>query len=265
MTHIIHKELSYTVRGALIDVYNKLGPSLPESFYQEAVTCALEERGITCIPEKPFEVFYRNQSAGKYAIDHWLEKGKIILELKVAPQIMPIHQAQTLSYLKLTQADLAIIVNFGSKSLQDKRLPNFFKEKIARFQWQPIPLAEDTLYPELTNRLFEALHRVYFALGTGFIHRVYRQAMMVELKHHGLNYEKIYKIPVYYNQRFIGMQGTQMLQIENKIVMGVFAVKVMTETMQENMKARLRRLRMRLGILANFYGEKLGVTVVRNE
>lgn len=263
MTNLIHKELSYTVRGALMDVHNKLGPSLPESFYQDAVTHGLKARGITCIPEKPVEVIYRNRSVGKYAVDHWLEDGKILLELKVAPKIMPIHQAQTLSYLKLTKADLAIIANFGTQSLQDKRLPYFFQEKMPKFQWQPTPLAKDTLYPELTNRLLETLHQVYFTLGTGYIHRVYRQAMMVELEYQGLGFERIYKIPVYYNQYFLGTQATQMFKIENKIVLGVFAVRMMSETMQGNMKARLQGLGMKLGILANFYGEKLGVTVVR--
>jgi len=266
MTHIIHKELSYTVRGALMDVYNKLGPSLPESYYQKAITYALEGRGITCTPEKSYEVIYRNQTIGQYRIDHWLEAGKIILEIKVAPTIMPIHQAQTLSYLKLTGADLAIIANFGTQSLQDKRLPNFFQEKMARFKWQPQPIAENALYPELTNRLFKTLHQVYFSLGTGFIHRVYRQATMVELEHQGLNYEKIHKIPVYYHNHFLGMQATQMIKVENKIIVGVFALKKITEeTLQMSMKARLRRLGMKLGILANFYGEQLGVMVVRNE
>jgi len=265
MTNIVHKELSYTVRGVLIDVYNKLGPSLPEKFYQEAVTHGLENKGIACTPEKQFQVIYRNRTIGEYYVDHWLEGGKIILEIKVAPKIMPIHQAQTLSYLKLSKADLAIIANYGTKSLQDKRLPNFLAEKASQFQWQP-QAVKDALYPELSNRLLKALYQVYFILGTGFIHRVYRQAMMVELEHQGLNYEKINKIPVYYQKRFLGMQSTQMVKVENKIMLAVFALKMMNEEMIEmNMKARLKRLGMNLGVLANFYGEELGVKVVRAE
>ncbi len=79
MSHIIHKELSYTVRGILLDIYNKLGPRLPEKFYQLAITHGLREKNINCVPEKQFEVIYRNLSAGKYYIDHYLENGKIIL------------------------------------------------------------------------------------------------------------------------------------------------------------------------------------------
>lgn len=56
-------------------------------------------------------------------VDVWIENGKLILELKVAPQIMPVYKAQALSYLKVTNADLAIVVNFGAGSLETERMP----------------------------------------------------------------------------------------------------------------------------------------------
>jgi GxxExxY protein len=114
MTQLIHEDISYSVRGIMFDIYNKLGPKLPEEVYQNAFTHGLRERGIPCEPEKEFEVIYRNQSAGKDYVDHWLENGKVILELKVASEMLPIHKAQTISYLKLTDADLAILINFGT-------------------------------------------------------------------------------------------------------------------------------------------------------
>ncbi len=55
----------------------------------------------------------------------WIDDGKIVLELKVVPEIEPIHKAQALSYLKVTDADLAVVANYGSSSLDDIRLPNF--------------------------------------------------------------------------------------------------------------------------------------------
>ncbi|OQY54956.1 MAG: hypothetical protein DRR08_24625 [Candidatus Parabeggiatoa sp. nov. 2] len=259
MPQLIHKELTYIVRGVLFDVYNQLGPRLPEEFYQKAITHGLKEQGITCEPEKEFEVTYRNQSAGTYKVDHWLANGKLLLEIKVAPGIMPIHQAQTISYLKVTNADLAIIANFGAKPLQDQRLPNFIREKTANFQWQRQPLTKDTLYPELTNRILEALHRVHFTLGPGFIHRVYRGAVMIELQHQGMGYEQIKKIPFYYKNYYIDVQKAQMIKVENKVLLGVFAVKVVDEVKAIVMKARMKRLGVKLGFLANFYGKELKI------
>jgi GxxExxY protein len=257
MSQLIHKELTYIVRGVLFDVYNKLGPKLPENFYQKAITYGLREQGITCEPEKPFEVIYRNLSAGTYYLDHWLEKGKLILEIKVAPKIMPIHQAQTISYLKVTNADLAIIANFGAKSLQDQRLPNFIRDKTANFHWQPQPL--NALYPELTNRILENLHKVHFTLGPGFIHRVYRKAVMIELQYQGIGYEYIKKIQFYYKNYYIDVQEAQVIKIENKVLLGVFAVETTDDVMKEVMKARMKRLGAKVGFLANFHGEELQV------
>ena len=115
MTQPIHKDLSYAVRGVLFDVYNKLGPLLPEKFYQEAVEFGLTKRGITCQREKEFEVYYRGQRVGLYYVDLWIEEGKIILELKVAPEITPLHRAQAISYLKVTDADLLSLSSSPTK------------------------------------------------------------------------------------------------------------------------------------------------------
>lgn len=108
MAEIIHKELSYAVRGVLFDVHNQLGPLLPEKFYQEAVAIGLEAKGIICETEKQFPVQYCGVEVGRYFVDVWVEGGKLLLELKVAPEILPIHRAQAISYLKVTDADLAL-------------------------------------------------------------------------------------------------------------------------------------------------------------
>jgi GxxExxY protein len=259
MSNLIHEELTYRIRGVLFEVHNELGPRLPEQFYQQAITHGLREPGITNETEKCFQVVYRNLPAGIYFIDHWLENGKVLLELKVAPKLLPIHQAQTISYLKLTHADLALLVNFGAISLQVKRLLNLTYEKTVTFDWRPPPLTKDLLYPELTSRLYEALHRVHFTLGPGFIHRVYRQAVMIELQYQGISYEHLKKIPIYYHNHYIDSQEAQVIKVEDKILLGVFAVGMIGEEMVMVMRARLKRLKMVMGLLANFHGEKLEV------
>jgi GxxExxY protein len=264
MSQLIHEELTYIIRGVMFDIYNKLGPKLLENVYQKAVTYGLRERGITCEPEKEFEVIYRNQSAGKYYVDHWLEKGKLILELKVASQILPIHKAQTISYLKLSDADLAIITNFGTSTIQIERIPNFIRDstvenKIADFQWKPSQLEKHLLYSELTNTILEALYRVHFILGPAFIHRVYREAVMIELQYQDIGYEYIKKIQIYYNNYHVGEQEAQMIKVENKLLLSVFASKAINKLMVRVMKARMQQLGIKVGLLANFYGKKLVV------
>ncbi|MCP4540323.1 MAG: GxxExxY protein, partial [Chloroflexi bacterium] len=69
MTKIIHKKLSYEVRGVLLHVHNELGPNLTESFYRDAAAFGLEKRDVRCEVEKSFEVYYRDARVGLYFVD----------------------------------------------------------------------------------------------------------------------------------------------------------------------------------------------------
>ena len=94
MTKLIHPELSYAVRGVLLEVYNALGPMLPERFYEEAIAIGLEKRGISCETQKTFDVCYEQQQVGLYQVDVWIDGGKLLLELKVALAIQALHRAR---------------------------------------------------------------------------------------------------------------------------------------------------------------------------
>jgi GxxExxY protein len=263
MTEIIHKELSYVTHGAMLRVFNTLGPMLPERFYQDATILDLTALGIQCEKEKEFEVYYRDVRVGHYFVDIWIENGKLILELKVAAKIMPVHKAQALSYLKVTDADLAIVVNFGAGSLEGERLPNFLRDKKVSFEWQKRPATDDWLYPELSNQLLEALHRVHFELGPGFLNRLYRRATMVELRCQGVEFEYIQQVPIFYNNQRLGEHAAYLIGVENRILVATVAVDLMDRNLRERLKARLRHLGYKLGLLANFNSTTLQVAAVR--
>jgi GxxExxY protein len=263
MSKLIHKDLTYTIRGVLFDVYNQLGPMLPEEFYQHAVELGLSAKGVDCKREKPFEVFYQQQRVGLYYVDLWIEGGKVLLELKVAPQILPLHQAQALAYLKVTNADLAIVVNFGAKSLEDKRLPNYLRDKQVNFAWEPRLTDADLPYPELTNRLLEVCHRVHFELGPGFLHQVYRRATLVELQRQHLQYQYIKKIPITYQGHTLGQQDVRLILVADKLLLATIAVKQLDEVLKAQLKARLQHLGYQFGLLANFNSTTLEIMTVQ--
>jgi GxxExxY protein len=263
MTTIIHKKLSYEVKGVLLHVYNTLGPMLPERFYQDAIAIGLRAKGICCETEKQFEVYYRDARVGLYFVDVWVENGKLLLELKVASQILPVHKAQALSYLKVTDADLAIVVNYGESSLTDERLPNFLRDRKATFTWEKLSLVDGWLYPDLTNQSFEALHRVHFDLGPGFLPQVYRRATMIELAHQAIPYTYLKQIPVTYQGHLLGEKATRLINVDDKVLLAIVAAKHNDPRMQAQLRARLRSLRMKIGLLANFGQTALKVIPVR--
>jgi len=263
VTQLVHSELSYEVRGVLFHVYNTLGPMLAEEYYKEAIAIGLDKRQIRCETEKVFEVYYEGERVGLYYVDVWIEDGKILLEIKMAPVIQPVHKAQAISYLKVSDADLAIVVNFGSASLEDERLPNFVRDRHPEFVWQSLSASEELLYPDLTAAIRRACHRVHFVLGPGFLHQVYRRATMIELRRNGLNYEYVKQLPVEYEGVLLGYQGARLILVEGKVLLAVFALDSTGDSTVEQLKARMRRLHLKLGLLANFYGTQLTITSAR--
>jgi len=126
MTEILYKELSYAIVGAAMEVHKTLGPNFLESIYHKALAYELLQRGIPFESEKPIQVYYKGQLLGDFKADMVVDN-KIILELKSVSAIIPVHEAQALNYLAATGFDLAIILNFGSQSLQQKRIAKSIK------------------------------------------------------------------------------------------------------------------------------------------
>jgi GxxExxY protein len=263
MSKLVHPELSYQVRGMLFDVYNVLGPMLKEEYYRDAIAIGLEKLGVACATEKDFQVYYEGERVGLYYVDVWIDGGKLLLELKVAPTIEPIHKAQAISYLKVTDADLAIVANFGGPSLEDERLPNFLHDRQPEFTWQPKPFAQGLLYPDLVNAIQRACHRVHFTLGPGFLHQVYRRATMIELRRSGLRYDYLKRLPVEYGGELLGYQDVRLIQVDDKVLLAVFALREADDAIAVQLKTCARRLGLKLGLLANFYDTRLAVKSVR--
>jgi GxxExxY protein len=264
MTKLLHADLSYQVRGVLFHVFNTLGPLLKEAYYRDAVALGLRKRGIACDVEQGFEVAYKGERVGLYYVDVWIEQGKILLELKVAPTFAPLHKAQAISYLKVTDADLAMLVNYGEKSLKIERLPNFVRQTPPKhFVWRQPPVNPQWLYPELVNSIQHACFRVHFTLGSGFLNQIYRRAVMIEFRRQGLGFDYIKQLPVEYEGQVLGQQDVRLIVVEGKIVVAAFARQHIDDGLREEFKARVRRLQVTFGVLVNFYGTSPSIEMVR--
>ena len=118
---LYHRQLSFAVVGCAQRVHRALGPGFPEGVYQRALCHELAKSNIPFESEKATEVFYDGVLCGQYRIDILVD-GKIVLELKALERLSDDHLAQALSYLKATGLHLAILMNFGRKSLEAKRV-----------------------------------------------------------------------------------------------------------------------------------------------
>ena len=123
MGNLIYEDLTYKIRKSLFNVYNELGPGFREETYKQAVMIDFENEGVPFVREKIYQVNYLGEKVDKYRVDI-LVYDKIILELKAVSEFHPRFEAQLLSYLKVTQLKLGLLVNFGSELLDVRRLVN---------------------------------------------------------------------------------------------------------------------------------------------
>jgi GxxExxY protein len=110
--------LAHEVIGAAIEVHRILGPGFLESVYEEALIVELGLRTIPVQRQVPIPLVYKGVAIGQGRLD-LLVQGKLIVEIKTVEALAPIHKAQTISYLKATGLQLALLINFNAAVLKD--------------------------------------------------------------------------------------------------------------------------------------------------
>jgi len=121
---IILKDESYKIIGACMAVHHELGCGFLEAVYQEALEIEFKHRSIPYEREMQLEIFYKDQPlAKKYQAD-FICYDEIIIELKALCALESVHKAQLINYLKATDLQLGLLVNFGQSSLVSQRVVN---------------------------------------------------------------------------------------------------------------------------------------------
>ncbi len=116
-----HHELTGTILNCCFEVMKELGPGFLEKVYKNALLIAMRQMGLEVEVERPFEVMFRGKVIGRYHAD--LVVGKtVIVELKCCESLVREHQAQLFNYLKASQLQIGLLVNFRHRKLEWKRL-----------------------------------------------------------------------------------------------------------------------------------------------
>lgn len=110
----LHKELTAEIIRCFYVVYNALGFGFLEKVYENALRIELIKAGLSVVKQMPVTVYYDEQVVGEYFADLVVEK-KIILELKAAESLCEEHELQLINYLKATDYEIGLLLNFGKK------------------------------------------------------------------------------------------------------------------------------------------------------
>jgi GxxExxY protein len=114
MEEYLHKELTSKIIEAFYKVYNSLGFGFLEKVYENALKYELELMQLKVDKQKPIDVYYKEIKAGEYFADLIVEN-KVILELKAAENLIEEHELQLINYLKATEIEVGLLLNFGKK------------------------------------------------------------------------------------------------------------------------------------------------------
>jgi GxxExxY protein len=114
MENYKHKELTSAIIGCFYDVYNELGFGFLEKVYENALMIELESKGFVVEKQKQIIVFFKKKRVGDYFADLIVD-GNVIIELKAAESLRNEHEAQLVNYLKATEIEIGLLLNFGKK------------------------------------------------------------------------------------------------------------------------------------------------------
>jgi GxxExxY protein len=124
---LVHGDITGTIIGAAMEVHSRLGPGFLESVYDEALAVEFKLQKINFERQREIPVFYKGEQVKQFYCDYLVE-GKVIVEIKAIKEITEIEKLQVINYLKAGNFEVGLLLNFGQKSLDYKRLVNS-KEK----------------------------------------------------------------------------------------------------------------------------------------
>ena len=118
-----YKEITHKIIGCAMKVHSTLGNGFQEVIYQRALAIEMNNQGLYFDREMNMDIFYENEYIGTRRVDFFVEK-VIMVELKALIQLEDVHLAQAMNYCQAYNLPIGLLINFGSRSLQYKRVYN---------------------------------------------------------------------------------------------------------------------------------------------
>jgi GxxExxY protein len=120
---MLHEDLTKRIIKCAMTVHSTLGNGFQEVIYQRALAIEMQHEGLAFAREMEMPIFYRDVQVGTRRVDFFVEE-KIMLELKAIIKLEDVHLAQAINYLEAYKMQVGLLINFGSKSLEFKRVHN---------------------------------------------------------------------------------------------------------------------------------------------
>ena len=118
-----HSDLTGKIIGCAMEVHRQLGTGFLEVIYARALRIEMAHNGLTFDPEHDLQIFYKGEVIGKRRVDFFVES-TVMVEIKAVVALDDVHLAQAINYLEASHSEIGLLLNFGAKSLEFKRVIN---------------------------------------------------------------------------------------------------------------------------------------------
>lgn len=254
-------EVTKRVIGAAITVHRTLGPGLEEADYERALHLELLALGIEHYCQVPLPLVYNDVKLDcGYRVDLLIPQ-KVLLELKVAEKPHPVHQAQLLTYLKLSGMPLGLLMNFNVLMLRDGilRRANTLPSETRTLA----PLATPGGFDELSQEVVAAALTVQLTLGRGLLRSAYEACLAYELSLRGIKTQRGMHASFHYREQLISSNKTIPLLVEDRLMVACHCVSDLDPLHLARDRSLLRAVRVETGLSINFHAHSLAADIRR--
>lgn len=252
-------DLTRQVIAAAIAVHREFGPGLDEADYERALHLELLAMGIEHEYQVPLPLIYKGTKLDcGYRMDLVIA-GWLLLELKAVEKLHPLHEAQLITYLRLSRFKLGLLMNFGNLILTEgiKRLANSAPKALKPYaQRSKGPVLDD-----LSHEVIAAAIEVQHILGTGLLRSAYEAALAHELKLRGLKVEQKLPAHLLYRQQLIPSSKEIPLVVEERLMIAPLCVSEITPLHLARQRSLLKAAQIENGLCFNFHATSMSTEV----
>ncbi len=254
-------DLSGQLIAAAIAVHREFGPGVNEPDYERALSLELTARGIEHECQVGLPLVYKDTKLDcGYRIDFIVAR-HLLVELKAVDKLHPVHEAQLITYLRLSGIKLGLLINFSEMLLRDGIMRRANSQ--APSPKHRTKTATDTTFDPLSHEVIDAALEVQHVLGSGLLRSAYEAALAYELRLRGMKVAQRLPVNLVYREQFIPSEKEIPMVVDGQLMIACVCAKEVEPIHLARQRSLLKAAKVDTGLCFNFHAESMAAEIKR--
>ena len=259
-------DLSGQLIAAAIAVHREFGPGVDEPDYERALSLELTARGIEHDCQVALPLVYKDTKLDcGYRIDLIVAR-QLLVELKAVDKLHPVHEAQLITYLRLSGIKLGLLINFSEMLLRDgikRRANSQAPSPRHRTTVATDTVATDTAFDPLSHAVIDAALEVQHVLGSDLLRSAYEAALAYELRLRGMKVAQRLPVNLVYREQLIPSEKEIPMVVDGQLMIACVCAKVVEPIHLARQRSLLKAAKVDTGLCFNFHAESMAAEIKR--